>query len=170
MLNRHVVLLTPLVLLAACGSGQQHSVQVLNHRLEARLAPEIAAGRAVVQRTNSGAQVTLLDTSLFPNDARSLDDQYPDIRADVIEALLDPTLMQVQVSDSSGLPAYQQDMRVRNVRNYFTANGLGIVLVPPETTPVAGVPAGLNMTINVQCPPSDGRTGYDDGRSRPICD
>jgi hypothetical protein len=170
MMNRHVALLTPLVLLAACGSGQQHSVRVLNQRLEAGLSTQIAAGRAVVQRTDSGAQVTLLDPSLFPNDARSLDDQFPDVRADVIEALLDPSLMQVQVSDSSGLPAYQQGIRVRNVRDYFTANGLGIVLVPPETAAATGGPAGLNMTINVQCPSPDGRTGYGDGRSRPVCD
>jgi hypothetical protein len=167
---RHVVLLTPLLLVAACGSGQQHTVRLLDQRLEAGLASEIAAGRAVVRPTAGGAEVTLLDTTLFPNDARSLDDQFPDVRADVIEGLLDPNLMQVQVADTSALPAYQQDTRLRNVQDYFTANGLGTVLVPAAAAPAAGAPAGLNLTIDVRCSPPDDRSGYGDGRARPVCD
>ena len=74
------------------------------------------------------------------------------------------------------LPANQRDTRVRNVEDYFTANGLGSILVPTEAGPagtapgeagpvVAG-PAGLTITISLQCPPSRDRyIGYRDGTS-----
>jgi hypothetical protein len=169
-MHRQAIFLTPLLLLAACGSGQQHSVRLLDRRLEARLAPEIAAGRAVVQSTDTGARVTLLDTTPFPTGPKALGDLDPDIRAEVIEGLLDPSLMRVQVSDTSALPPYQQEARVRKVQDYFTTNGLGQVLAPPGTPPQADGPAGLNITIDLQCPPPNGRTGYGDGRSLPVCD
>jgi hypothetical protein len=120
-MNRHAghlaVLLCPLLLIAACGpSAQQRTTRLLDDRLQTQLAHQIAAGRAVVQQLPDGARVTLLDSSLFPNGPRALDDQVPDIRADVIEGLLDPTLMRVQVADTSTLPADQRDTRVQNVK------------------------------------------------------
>lgn len=160
----------PVLLLAACGSGQEHSARVLNQRLQEHLAPQIAAGRAVVQPTEAGAQVTLLDTAPFATGLNAQDDVTPDIRADVIEGLLDPSLMRVQVADTSALPPYQQQARVQEVRDYFTVNALGSVLLPPETPAPGGAPAGLNISISLQCPPPNGRTGYGDGRSLPVCD
>ena len=35
--------------------------------------------------------MTLLNSSLFPNGPKALDDEVPDVRADVIEELLDPS-------------------------------------------------------------------------------
>ena len=169
------VSLGPLLLtLACCGpSRQQRTTDLLDDRMQTQLASEIKAGRAVVQRLPDGARVTLLDSSMFPNDQKALDDQVPDVRADVIEALLDPSLMRVAVADTSTLPADQRDTRIRNVEDYFTDNGLGFVLVPAETAPPApgpAGPAGLTITVSVHCPPTGYYIGYRDGISRPVCE
>jgi hypothetical protein len=171
-MNRQAAVLIPLILLTACGSGgpYQHSTQLLDRRLNASLAADVAAGRATVQPLPDGDLVTLLGPSSFPADAKALDDQTPDVRANVIEGLLDPSLMRVQVADTSTLPAYQRDARVRNVSQYFVANGLGPVLVPsgPDAAP-AGT-AGLVLTIRLDCPRPNGLVGYGDGLSHPVCD
>ncbi len=178
-MNRHAgglaVSLGPLLLtLACCGpSPQQRTTRLLDDRMQTQLASEIKAGRAVVQQLPDGARVTLLDRSLFPNGPKALDDQVPDIRADVIQALLDPSLMRVAVADTSALPADQRDTRIRNVEGYFTDNGLGFVLVPAEAAPAAAGPtgpAGLTITVSVQCPPTGHYIGYRDGTSRPVCE
>ncbi len=88
----------------------------------------------------------------------------------MIEALLDPSLMQVQVVDNAGLPPDQRDARVANVEQYFTAVGIGNVLVPAAAAPPPATPAGLSLTISVQCPPPNHYIGYGDGKSRPVCD
>jgi hypothetical protein len=169
---RLAAVLTPLILLAACGSGAsyQHSTRLLDQRLNASLATDVAAGRATVETLPDGDRVTLLGPSSFPTDAKTLDDQTPDVRANVIEGLLDPSLMRVQVADTSTLPAYQRDVRVQNVARYFVANGLGPVLVPtvPDAAPVGAV--GLVLTIQLECPVPNGFVGYGDGGSHPVCD
>jgi hypothetical protein len=170
---RHAVVLSSLILLAGCGSGgpsYQHSARLLDQRLNASLATDVASGRATVQALPDGDQVTLLGLSSFPADAKALDDQTPDVRANVIEALLDPALMRVQVTDTSTLPAYQRDVRLQNVARYFVANGLQPVLVPSgsEATPAGA--AGLVLTIRLDCPKPDGLIGYGDGRAHPMCD
>jgi hypothetical protein len=171
------VSLGPLLLtLACCGpSPQQRTTRLLDDRMQTQLASEINAGRAVVQQLPDGARVTLLDQSLFPNGPKALDDQVPDVRADVIEGLLDPSLMRVAVADTSALPADQRDTRIRNVEDYFTANGLGFVLVPAEAAPgapgpAAAGPAGLTITVSVQCPPTNHSIGYGDGTAMPVCE
>ena len=180
-MNRHAwrlaVIVSPLVLVAACGhSGQQQATGLLGQRMQTQLAPDIAAGSVVLQTLPNGVQVTLLDTSLYPNDVKALAGTYPDIRADIIEALLDPSLMGVQVADMSTLPDRQREERVRNVNQYFRANGLGSTLQPAVPLPATGpgqaaeAPAGLTITISVQCPQPQGGSGYGSGQSRPICD
>jgi hypothetical protein len=174
-MNRHAdrlaVLLSPLLLMAACGpSPQQRTTRLLDDRMKIQLAHDIEVGRVAVQQLPDGVRVTLLDSSLFPNDVKALDDQFPVIRANVIEGLLDPTLMRVQVADTSGLPADQRETRVRNVKAYFIDNGLGSVLIPDQAAPPAAGPAGLVITVGVQCPPPNYRAGYRDGTSRPVCE
>jgi hypothetical protein len=170
-IGRLMLIVAPLVLLAACGaSPQQRTARLLDERMHTQLARQVAAGRAVVERLPDGVRVTVFDQSMFQNDARSLDDQSPDIRADVIEGLLDPSLMRVQVADTSTMPPQQRDLRVRNVEQYFVANGLGSILVPAEAAPAAGAPAGLAVTVGVQCPPAAGHSGYSDGKSHPVCE
>jgi hypothetical protein len=173
---RHLAVLLPL-LLAACGpSGQQRTTQRLDDRLAELMAPDVAAGNAVLQPLPDGVRVTLLGSSLFPADERALDDQTRDVRAGVIEGLLDPRLMRVQVVDTSGLPAEQRDARVHNVTQYFIDYGLGSTLVPaaPRAVlppgPVGATPPGLTITISVQCPHPRDQAGYGDGTANPVCD
>jgi hypothetical protein len=171
---RHVaVLLCPLFLVAACGSGQQNTAHRLDDRLALRMAPDLAAGNAALQATPDGARVTLLGASPFSADENTLDDRRPDVRAGVIEGLLDPRLMRIQVEDTSLLPADQREARVRNVARYFEAYGLEPMVAPvgpPQATPPGAPPSGLTISIAVQCPPSDGIIGYGDGTSNPVCD
>jgi hypothetical protein len=168
-MKRHATVLIPLILLAACGSsGPQHTARLLDERLNTDLAPDVAAGRATVQTIDGGNRVTLLGLASFASDPRT-DGQDPDARANVIEALLDPSLMRVEVADTSTLPPYQRDTRVQNVQHYFVTNGLESVLVPSGPDVAAGA-SGLVLTIHVACPPPNGPTGYGDGRSHPVCD
>ena len=169
--GRLALLLAPLLLLGACGSPEHRTARLLNDRLQERLGPDLKAGHVTLQPIPDGALVTLLENSPFANSNYALDDIYPDIRASVIEAMLDPMLMQVRVADTTNMPEDQRQMRVRNVRQYFTANGLSQVLQPTDplqATPASG-PAGLAVTINVQCPHRHDGTGYGDGRAKPDC-
>ncbi len=174
---RHLVLLSSLLLPAACGSGRQHTVRVLDQRLQAKLASDVAAGNAVLQPLPDGARVTLLGTSLFPNDVKALTDKYPDTRASLIEGLLDPRLMQIHITDTVTMPDEQRDARILNVDQYFAANGLQATLRPATAPPpamaprqAAGAPAGLTITISVQCPNRHDGPGYGNGQSKPVCD
>jgi hypothetical protein len=173
--RRLAILLCPPLLLASCGpSGQQRTTQRLNDRLAVLLAPDVAAGSAVFQPLPDGARVTLLGSSLFPFAENMPGNQAHDVRASVTEALLDPSLMRLQVVDTSALPPDQQDARVGNVARYFVAYGLGPTLLPAPSHavlppgPPGATPPGLTITIFVQCPPPYGGTGY--GQSRPVCD
>jgi hypothetical protein len=171
--RRSAAFLGPVLMIAACSSGPAHTTRLLNNRLQDRLAPDIAAGNANLQPLPQGALITLLGTSQFPNDVRALDDQQRDVRSSVIEGMLDPTLMQVQVADTSALPQDQRDARVRNIVQYFTAYGLApsLLPVPPEQAASAGAAtAGLTITIGIQCPGRHDGPGYGDGKSKPVCD
>jgi hypothetical protein len=171
------VLISTLLLMTACGSsGQSGTAQRLERRLETQMAPDIAAHRATVQSLPDGARVTLLDATLFPNNADTLDNRISDPRANIVEALLDPSLLRIQVADSSTLPVNQRDTRVRNVTEYLQVAGLGASVEPTEPAqampsgPVTSVPAGLAVTLTVQCPHRTSRTAYDNGESQPVCD
>jgi hypothetical protein len=158
-------LLCPLLLFAACGgpSGQQRAARQLDHRLEARLAPQINAGNATVQPLPDGARVTLLSPGALP--AAQLPPGVPTVgggvddgRAKVIQGLLDPRLMRIQLADTSALPPYQQAARVAALTQYFVDYRLGSTLqpaAPPQAMPPGpdgAAPAGLTITISVQCP------------------
>ncbi|HBK04321.1 MAG TPA: hypothetical protein DDZ81_00475 [Acetobacteraceae bacterium] len=167
---RIAVVLLPATFLAACGpTPQQRTARLLDQRLESSLAPDVAAGRAVVQGLPDGARVTLLNPTMFPNGPLAFDDKYPDPRAGVIQGFLDPSLMRVAVADTTTLPDDQRQTRVRNVEQYLVAFGMGDTLQPPQadTTPAA---AGLTITIGVHCPEPDGLIGYGSGKSKPVCE
>jgi hypothetical protein len=171
--RRLAVLFSPLLLIAACSSGQQHTTRLLNQRLQAQLAPVIAAGNVALQPLPDGAQVTLLGPAMFSNRVKTGEDQRPDIRAAVIEGLLDPSLMQIQLADTSNLPDSQRNARIQDVSSYFVAYGLGSTLQPEMAPqgPGGTAPAGLTITINVQCPSRPGWFfGYTDGKAMPVCD
>ncbi len=167
------VLLCPALLLFACGSTrQQRTARLLEHRLEDRLAPDIAAGRAVLQPIPGGARVTLLGASAAPNGKPAADDKSFASRASVVEGLLDPSLMRIAVTDTTTLPDSQREQRVRDVRHYFEDFGLGATLEPDSAIEVAqagAVPAGLTITIGVVCPYRHDGAGYGSGRVKPAC-
>jgi hypothetical protein len=167
---RFGTLLGTLFVLAACGSGQQHTTRLLDQRLQVRLAPDIAAGNAAFQVLPDGARVTLLSPSLFPNDVKAQASKSPDIRSSVIEGLLDPALMRVQVTDTAALTDDQRETRIRNVDQYFVAYGLGSTLATDVPENALPGPAGLTIDVHVRCPVRHDGTGYGSGKSKPICD
>jgi hypothetical protein len=169
---RFAIVLGPLLAVAACASGEQHTTQLLNDRLQAELAGDVAAGNAALQPLPDGARVTLLSTSPFPfpDDQKALDAKVPDIRSNVIEGLLDPSLMRVQVMDSAVLTDRQRQARVLNVDQYFVAYGVGSTLDTASPAAAPSGPAGLTIDIHVRCPPRDGWIEYGSGKSKPVCD
>jgi hypothetical protein len=167
---RFALLLSPLLAVAACASGPQHTTRLLDQRLQDRLGPDIAAGNAAFQALPDGARVTILSTSLFPNDVKVLDGQHPDIRSSIVEGLLDPNLMRVQVTDTAALPEQQRAVRIQNVNQYFVAYGLESTLQTAAPAYAASGPAGLTIDIRVQCPAQRDLIGYDSGKSTPVCD
>lgn len=168
------VCLLPLVLAACCASKQERSARLLDRRLHHTLASDIASGTAAVERVPGGVRVTLLSPGVMPAGGTAQSDRDYDPRASVIEGMLDPRMMRIQVADSSGLPADQQAARVQDTEAYFSAFDLSDVLEPPAATSGGG-PAGLAMTIHVICPHwphhwFHDNWGYGDGTSRPVCE
>jgi hypothetical protein len=156
---RHAVFVGPIVLLAACGSsGVNQATGNLEDRLQAQLGPDIAAGRAALQPLPAGARVAFPDPTVFGSGGTELDDKGRDVLATTIQALLDPSLMRIEVADTAATPYGDQARRVQAVGDYFVTYGLGPTLQPkgsPTTTPpgsVGAAPPGLTITINVQCP------------------
>jgi hypothetical protein len=147
-------LLIPLLFLGACDHGVSRTTDLLNDRLQARLAPDITAGTAAIQPLPNGALVTLLGASQFPNNIDTLADKHREVRASVIEGLLDPSLIHIAVADTSTLPANQREARVRNVIEYFKANGLALSMLPEAATPApaATAPQGVTLTVLLDCP------------------
>jgi hypothetical protein len=177
------VLLCLLLALGACGqsSGEQRATSLLDERLQVTLAPDIAAGNAALQPLQNGAQVTLLGTAQYPPGARAEDVNGRDVRADVVEGLLDPRLIRIQVGDTSVLSDYQRDARVRDMTQYLQTYGLEPTLqpaaplqsaAPVQVVPVGsagGVPAGLTITISVQCPDHYARIDRESDEANPYC-
>jgi hypothetical protein len=60
----------------------------------------------------------------------------------------------IAVADTSALPADQREARVRNVIEYFKANGVGQTILPDTAPPpaVATAPPGLTLTVLLDCP------------------
>jgi len=174
-MNRHILFLAPLFLLTACGSdhGLHRSARELNDRLRVTMAPDIAAGNATVQPLSNGALVTLLGGSEFPDSLDAKADRYRDVRASVIQGLLDPSLVRIAVADTAPLPAYRRDIRVQNVNQYFQDNGLGLTLLPPTPAPVlpsgATVPPGLGIAITLDCPEHPQRGNWGRWPTLPSC-
>lgn len=103
------------LLTAACSStpGPDVIASHLNDRLNVRLAPDIAAGRAVLEPLPDGARVTLSEAALFPSGAAQMDDKGRYVVARVIEGMVDPRLLQVDI----GGPRQAQ---AQTVADFFT--------------------------------------------------
>jgi hypothetical protein len=133
------------LLLTACGGDPR----LLNGRLHAELTPEIADGRAVVQPLPNGAQVTLTDQSLFPNGGSQLDAKGRYVLASLIEGLLDPHILRIDLASSPATPPALQQARVQAVRQFFEEYFLGPSLQPAGSPPVAAASGGTTITVTV---------------------
>jgi hypothetical protein len=162
---------------AGCGpSDQQRSTQLLIDRLQTTMSPSIGTGTAILQPLPDGARVTLLGPSMFPTDDVAQENEDILRRASLIQGLLDPSLMRIQVADTSALPAVTRDTRVRNVMQYFQDFGVGSTLgpAPPLPSTPAGTappppPRGLIITISVECPRHDFASEFGEGAAHPSC-
>lgn len=136
-----------LAMLTACaGSDAQRATQDLNNRLDALLAPDIAAGRASVQPLPDGARVALM--------APSADGKWgvgQDSRVSTVQALLNPRLLRIEVANNAPSdPALSEALSV--------LDWASVTQVDPATAPRGGIA----VTIHVMCPadePIDGRPG-----------
>jgi hypothetical protein len=151
--GRLAVLLCPLLLVAACSSGDP--AQRLGERLQLRLAPDIASGNATLEQFPNGSRVTLTEQSLFSSGGTELDDKGRYVLASVIEGLLAPRILQIEVVEAPWSPAWMQGARVQNVKQFFEDYGLGTTLqpvIPPQGLPPGQVgipPQGMAIAITV---------------------
>jgi len=176
--GRRAAVLSSLLLAAGCASifGGHRTTRELGDRLQAHLAPDIAAGRVALQPLPAGARVTLLDRSMFQNDRGALANQGHDILSSVIEGLVDPRLVRIDVADGSSTPDGAQSVEARSVSRFFQDFGLGPEVQAAE--PRMGMPAGsagvqpgaLTISINIQCPRPHGAYGDSSGPAEPSCD
>ena len=162
----------PLILLAACASDQQRSVDMLNCRLATTLKPEIDDNRVALQPLADGARVTLLDASKLPDDAGALDNRTRDPRASMIEGLLDPTLMKLTVADTGQAAEAERQKRVQSFVQYLEAYRLGPTLQGTEVMPSSATTGRADRVgghHQVDCPSRTSWPGYGQGQSDPSC-
>lgn len=137
------------LLLAACGAdtGEQRATADLNNRLQARLAPDIAAGRAAVQPLPDGARVTLM----APMNGQWGVGQGQDARVSTVQALLNPSLLRIELAKQT--PYDEAMLQALSVMNWQS-----LTRADPSIAPLGGVV----VTVRVVCPqqePIDGRPG-----------
>ena len=169
---RTAAILGPLLALCACASDQQRSVEMLNRRLEVPMAPEINENRVALQALPDGARVTLLDAAKVPDDEGALDNRERDPRASMVEGMLAPDIMRLSVADTGAATELQRKKRVDSFVQYLEAFRLGPTLQSAEVLPMNTVtdgPAGLAVTIRVECPDRSRWPGYGQGQSLPSC-
>jgi hypothetical protein len=158
------------IFLSGCGvSAPSRTTATLQQRLAERLAAPIAANEVSLTPQSDGAYVTLLRP---PPLNETLDETNGLILADVTEALLDPTLMRIAVSEAADA---SESERVRAVNRYFEAFNLGPTLRPPVALPPAvpqpvGTSSGVTIRIAVHCPDSAAGSSWDYGEFQPACD
>jgi hypothetical protein len=159
--THHLLVAVPL-LLSACGSGLQNSTEILGNRLQAQLGSQVQSGDVAITRKPDGAAVTLLRPS--PGAELSERDQY--LLASAIEGLIDPTLVQIQVTDTQPGPVGYEPPRVQATTAYFKSFAINAT---PLTAAPAGVPQGLTVDITVHCPPSHSAWNWGYNAPYPTC-
>jgi hypothetical protein len=146
--GRFALTFGPVLLVAACASwcGSSGTAQDLADRLQTRLAPDIAAGRVALDRLPDGTRVTMREPIVVPSGAMALNDTGRMVLTHVIEGLVDPSLVQIEIADSPATPTVTQ---------YFDDYGLGQTLqpaAPQQVGPPGSGPAasqGLTITVRV---------------------
>lgn len=148
-----------LVLLVG-GCANENSPQNLGNRLQAELRPELANGSATLERLPDGARVTLPDQTLFPAGGAELDARGRFVLASLVEALLAPALLEVDIAGSAptSLQQAKAGTVARFLRDIQVAPNLLFASVQ-EATPVAGT-APQATTITVTLPERSSRTDH----------
>jgi hypothetical protein len=148
--GRLVALLGLVLFVVACTSGN-NSVANLGQRMQVLLAPDIAAGRVGLEQLPDGARVTIPEQSLFPPGRSELDDRGRFLLASVIQGLLDPGILRVDVAEPAPSPAYLQGPRAGAVRQFFVDYGLGPTLQPAAVTQgsVDAAPQDLTIAVSI---------------------
>jgi hypothetical protein len=157
---RACVCVAPLLLLLGCAS--ERSPLDISDRLQAELSPELANGSVTLEQLPDGARVTLPDQTLFRTGGAELDAKGRYILTGLVEALLAPPLLQVEVAGPAGTPTPLQQARVRAVTQFLQ----GIQVAPnllftelQEGPPTAGDVAPQVTTVTVTRPARSSRTG-----------
>jgi hypothetical protein len=148
------ILFVPVLLLAGCASGPDQATEDLGNRLRGELAPEISDGRASVAQLQNGARVVLTDQALFPRGGAALDDKGRYVLASVVEGLLDPRLLQIEVAEAAGTPAYLRAARTEAVHTFVEKALLPISwpYAPRQVVPAgpgSAAPQGMSITVAV---------------------
>jgi hypothetical protein len=146
--GRLVALFFPMLFVVACTSGN-NSAANLGQRMQVLLAPDIAAGRVGLEQLPDGARVTLPEQSLFPPGRGELDDRGRFLLASVIQGLLDPGILRIDVAEPAPSPAYLQGPRAGAVRQFFVDYGLGSTLQPAAVPQGSVDTAPQDLTISV---------------------
>jgi hypothetical protein len=141
--------LSLLLAVAACGPAYQRSriAQNLDDRLNARLAPYVAADRVSLQRVDDSMRVTLSEQPLFVSGRAELSVDGIGVMTGVMQALVDPRLLHI---DITGAPASLQAARVTAVQQYFTEANVPVTIQPAGAAPAAeaaGAAAGGPVII-----------------------
>jgi flagellar motor protein MotB len=149
--GRLAPLFLPMLFVVGCTSSGNNSAANLGQRMQVLLAPDIAAGRAGLEQLPDGARVTLPERMLFPPGRDELDDKGRFLLASVIQGLLDPGILRIDVTEPAPSPAYLQGARASAVRQYFVDYGLGPVLQPAAVPPgsVDTAPQDLMITVSI---------------------
>jgi hypothetical protein len=152
MMRRLTALLGLVILVAGCEQG---TMQQLGDRMQFQLAPQLANGQAGLQRLQDGAQVTLADATLFPSGSAELSDQGRYVLASVVEGLMAPNLLQIDVSESPATPAGLQQARVQAVTQFLNSWQLAPELVAPISQQTVATTAPQTMAITVRRAPDN---------------
>ena len=123
---RASVFVAQLALLLGCAS--ERSPQDIGDRLQAELTPELAGGRVTLEQLPDGTRVILPDQTLFPTGGTEMDARGRDILTSVVQALLAPPLLQVDVAGPAGTPMPLQQARLRAVTQFLQ----GIQVAPNQ--------------------------------------
>jgi hypothetical protein len=156
---RLAILLSPLLAATACTSlpwpinWLGHAPREdLDSRLQMELAPELAAGRVSLRHTSDGTSVTFADQAVFAPGGADLNETGHAALTSVIQALIDPNLLHIEVAEATTTPASLQAARVQTVTGSFDHAGLAAAAQPPVAAPPmpANTPVeGLTITVRL---------------------
>ena len=160
---RVAILLTALLPVAACVPGPDHVAEHLNERLQTQLAPQMTTSQAALETFPDGARVTLTDQSLFKPGSAELSDSGHYIIASVIEGLVNPSLLRIELVESPASSPYLRDQRLQTVMQFlsdyqlapFVHPGTWQETAPPATgaSPATGAPPSQVLAITITVAP-----------------